>query len=212
MQPRASVSTVVALVLAFAPAAARAQAIHPGDDFYAYANAAWLKTASIPAGKERWGARDEINDVTRQRIITLLEDARAKPASALARKVSGFYNAWLNESAIEAKGLAPLRPALDSIVNMHDKVALSRLLGRAVRADVDPLNWGIYRSAHLIGLSVEESIHGEKNNVAFLLQGGLGLPDRENYVSAEPRLVAIRAAYQQYIARTLSLAGFDHAE
>ena len=62
---------------------------------------------------------------------------------------------------------------------VHDKASLSRLLGSELRADVDPLNSGVYDSAHLLGLSVERGLHGEKNNIAFLLQGGLGLSDRD---------------------------------
>src|SRR4051812_32664958 len=61
--------------------------IKPGDDFYAYANGAWLKAAVIPAGKERWSVRDDINDRTRKEIAKLLEDASASSAGSLARKV-----------------------------------------------------------------------------------------------------------------------------
>ena len=81
-----------------------------------------------------------------------------------------------------------------------------------MRADVDPLNWGVYRSSHILGLSVEPSIHGEKTYVAFLVQGGLGLPDREYYLSTEPRTQALRTSYQAYIARMLALADFDRAD
>ena len=70
----------------------------------------------------------------------------------------------------------------------------------------------VYRSSRLLGLSVEPSLHGEKTYVAFLLQGGLGLPDREPYVSTEPGMQALRARYQRYIGRLLALAGFDRAE
>jgi predicted metalloendopeptidase len=76
---------------------------------------------------------------------------------------------------------------------------------------VDPLNWGIYRSAHVLGLSVEPGIEGEPTPVAFLLQGGLGLPDREHYLSTDAGMESLRAAYQQYIAQLLTLAGFGHA-
>ena len=81
-----------------------------------------------------------------------------------------------------------------------------------MRADVDPLNWGVYQSSSLLGLSVEPSIHGEKTYVAFLLQGGLGLPDREHYLSAEPRMQALRAKYREYIGGLLAFGGFDRAE
>lgn len=186
--------------------------IAPGDDFFAFANGSWLRATQIPAGMARWGPRNEINALTRQRLATLLDDANAAPAGSLARKVADLRAAYLDESAIEAAGLGPIRASLDSIARVHDKLALTLLLGRGLGTDVDPLNWGLYRSSHLLGLSVEESIHGERNNVPFLVQGGLGLPEREHYVSTEPRMVEIRTKYQQHIGRVLALAGFDRAE
>jgi predicted metalloendopeptidase len=186
--------------------------VKPGDDFFAYANGSWLKATAIPAGKERWGARDEINELTRQRVAKLLDDASAEPSGSTARKVADFRAAYLNEVAIETMGLAPLKPLLDAIDRVQDKAALTRLLGSEVHADVDPMNYGVYNSSNLLGLSVEWSNHGEKNYVAFLLQGGLGLLDREEYLSADPRMQTLRTSYHEYIGRMLSLAGFDRAD
>ena len=185
--------------------------IRPGDDFFGYANGSWLKSTVIPAGKERWGPREELSALTRNQVMQLFNDARTAPAGSVGRKVEDYRAAWLNESAIEAKGLTPLKPALDSIARAHDRTALAQLLGRSVRADVDPLNWAVYPSASVVGLSVEQSIHGEKQYVAFLLQGGLGLPDRDNYLGTDPRMHSLRGEYQAYIARMLMLAGFDRA-
>jgi putative endopeptidase len=185
--------------------------ITPGDDFFAYANGDWLKATAIPAGKQRWGARDELEELSRRRIAALLDAAVAAPAGSTARKVADFRAAYLNEAAIEASGLAPLKPLLDRVDNVSNKAELTRLLGRCMRADVDPLGFGIYNSASVLGLSVEQSIHGEKNNVAFLLQGGLGLPDREDYLSADPAKAALREWYCAYIATMLTLAGVDGA-
>lgn len=182
--------------------------IKPGDDFFAYANGDWLKATEIPAGKQRWDARSEIAERTRQRVVKLLADAGAEPIGSTARKVADFHAAYLNETAIEAKGIAPLKPLFARIDRVRDKAALTRLLGRGLRADVDPLNLGVFRSSHLLGLAVQASIHGEKTYVAFLLQGGLGLPDREHYISTEPRMQALRVQYQAYIGRMLALAGF----
>ncbi len=186
--------------------------IRPGDDFFAYANGSWLHSTEIPAGKDRWNARSEIGELTRRQVATLLDDAGAEPVGSTARKVADFRAAWLNEAAIEAGGIAPLKPLLDSIDQVGDKDALTRFLGHGLRADVDPLSWGVYQSSHLLGLSVEPSIHGEKTYVAFLLQGGLSLPDREDYVSPEPRRQALRTRYQEYIGHLLALAAFDHAD
>ena len=209
-------SSLLALALGCAPVlAAHAQAgndlaasaaeagvdasIRPGDDFFAYANGAWLEAHRDPGGQgalER-AQRDRRADPTAGRAAARRRRRRARRVAA--RKVADFRAAYLNEAAIEARGIAPLKPLLDRIDRVRDKAALTRLLGSELRADVDPLNWGIYDSSHVLGLSVEPGFHGEKTYVAFLLQGGLGLPDREHYVSAEPRMQALRAKYQAYI-------------
>ncbi|MEO8227550.1 MAG: M13 family metallopeptidase [Gemmatimonadota bacterium] len=185
--------------------------IRPGDDFFAFANGAWLKAATIPAGRERWGVRDELNALTRPHIAKLIDNAAAAARGSDARKVSDFRAAWLNQAGIEARDLTPLRPLLDTIGRVGDKAALTRLLGHLMPADVDPLNLGVYRSSHVLGFAVERSIHGERTNDVFLVQGGLGLGDRDNYLGAEPRLTALRAAYVEYVGRMLQLAGFDRA-
>ena len=86
--------------------------------------------------------------------------------------MADFRSAFLNQSAIEDKGRAPLTPMLSRIDGVGDKLALTRLLGSTMHADVDPLNFGIYNSSSVLGLSVEHSIHGEQTYTAFLAQGG----------------------------------------
>lgn len=186
--------------------------ITPGDDFFAYANGAWLKATDIPAGRERWGARDQLEEQARRRVAALLDSASTAPAGSPARKVADFYAAYLNEAAIEARGLASIQPALDRVEKIADKAELTRVLGRGMRADVDVMGFGIYNSTTVLGLSAEQSIHGEKNNVAFIVQGGLGLPDREDYLSADLKKEALRTRYHETIRKMFTLAGFDGAD
>jgi putative endopeptidase len=186
--------------------------VKPGDDFFAYANGAWLKAAVVPAGKDRWTVRDEITERTTRQVAAILDEASAAPPGSLARKVADFRSALQSQSTIETRGIAPLRPMLARIDAAGDTVALARLLGSTMRADVDPLNFGVYNSSSVLGLSVEHSIHGEPCNTAFLVQGGLGLGDRERYLSNDPAAVEQRSRYRQYIARMLSLVGLGHAD
>jgi putative endopeptidase len=180
--------------------------VRPGDDFFAWANGAWFAATEIPAGKERVSARTEIDELTRRQVARLFEDAEVAPAGTTARQVADFRAALLDEAAIERRGLAPLSPVLRRIDGVTDRASLVRLLGEGLRADVDPLNWGVYDSSHLFGLSVEIGNHGEPDYVAYLLQGGLGLPDRESYLGAEPALQALRGRYETYIGRLLTLS------
>jgi len=185
--------------------------IRPGDDFFAYANGAWLKTAAIPRGRDRWTVRDDINELTRRQVEAILDDARGARPGSLARKVGDFRAALLDRSAMEKAGLAPLSPLLSRIDRVGDRLALTRLLGATMRADVDPLNLGVYASSTVLGLSVEHSIHGEETYTAFLVQGGLALGDRDQYLGNDSGAVEQRGRYRKYIARLLDLAGFDHA-
>jgi len=186
--------------------------LKPGDDFFAYANGVWLARAVIPPGHDRWAVRDEINARTRQQMDALLDDAAKAPAGSLARKVADFRAAFLNEKAIEERGVTPLKPVFTQIDAAKDKLALTRLLGGTMQSDVDPLNFGVYGSALVLGLSVEHSIHGEKTYGAFLLQGGLGLGDRDQYLKQDSFTLLHRSRYRRYIARMLALAGFDRTD
>jgi putative endopeptidase len=185
--------------------------IQPGDDFFAWANGGWLKATEIPPAKDRWSARSEIDALTRQQIAKLIEDGSSAPVGSDARKVADFRAAYSNEAAIESQGLVTLKPLLERIDHVHDKAALARLLGSELPADVDPLNRGIYDSSHLFGLAAGPGPQSEKNNLAFLVQGGLGLPSRDHYLSTAADMQAMRGKYRDYIGRMLSLAGFDRA-
>jgi len=213
-RPRSARKVALSLALACGLASAHEDAvdpsIQPGDDFFSYANGGWLKATEIPAGKGVWGARGEIAERTRQQVAQLLEDANAAPPGSDARKVADFRAAYLNEAAIEARGLAPLKPLLGRIDRIRDRPGLTRWLGGELRADVDPMNRGVYDSQHILGLAVQASNHGEKDAVAFLLQGGLGL-DREHYLGTEAPMLALQARYQAAIGHTLARLADERA-
>jgi endothelin-converting enzyme/putative endopeptidase len=187
--------------------------LRPGDDFFAWANGQWLSKTEIPADRSRWGAMDSLAEDTNQRIVRLIEEAgKDKNASPEARKVADFYGAYMNEAGIEAKGTAPLKPALDKIAAIKDKAALTRALGESLRADVDPLNATDFFTENVFGLWVAQGLHDTSHHMPYLLQGGLGMPDRAYYLDNNERMAGLRTKYQQHIAAMLKLAGFNDAE
>ena len=113
----------------------------------------------------------------------------------------------MDEAGIEARGLAPLQPSLDKVAAIADAAGLSRYLGGQVRADTDPLNATNFYTENLFGLFVAQGLEDPSKNVGYLMQGGLGMPDRDFYLNPAPRMVAIRAAYKTYIGELLKLAG-----
>lgn len=185
--------------------------IKPGDDFYAFANEEWLKSTQIPAGKSRWSDRNQIEIDTKQQLIRLAEAAKSSPPGSYQRQVADFYAAYMDTAGIEATGSAPLKPLLQHIDDLHDKVALAATLGSEVRADADPFNFGIYQSPHLFGIAVEHGVHGETTPFAYVMQGGLGNHDRDLYLNTSSDKQAARRSHEDYIAQQLRLAGYDHS-
>jgi len=187
--------------------------LRPGDDFFAWANGGWLAKTEIPADRSSWGAMASLAEETNQRIVKLIEDAaRDKTANPEARKVGDYFAAYMNEAAIESKGTAPLKPQLDKIAAIKDKAGLVRTLGESLRADVDPLNNTDFATENVFGLWVAQGLHDTTRNMPYLLQGGLGMPDRAYYLDGSERMAGLRTQYQRHIAAMLKLAGYDDAE
>jgi putative endopeptidase len=188
------------------------RSVAPGDNFFAYANGAWDKATPIPEDRSTYGTSARLIEETRARIVTVIQESAREGASADARKVGDFYASFMDEPSIEAKGLTPIQPALAAIAAVQDRRALARALGGSLRADTDPLNSTNFYTGHLLGLFVTQAVDDPARNVPYLLQGGLGMPDREYYVSDAPGMAALRIKYQGHIAAMLTLAGASGAD
>ena len=187
--------------------------VAPGDDFYAYANGGWTKATEIPADKPTYGVISILIDRTRQQTVDIIQDPANTGANASvdARKIGDFYASFMDEGGIEAKGLTPLKPQLDAIAAIQDKKALSQVIGSTLRADVDPLNATNFQTEHLFGVFVAQGLTDPDHNMPYLLQGGLGMPDRDYYVSTNPKTAAVRTEYKRHVTAVLGLAGFKDA-
>lgn len=206
-------TAIVLAALAFNAAHAQDTKPLPGDDFYNYVNGEWIARTEIPADRAAWGATSVMSDETNARILRLIEAVPADPkASAESRKVAAFYNSYMDEAAIEAKGGAPLKPMLAKIDAIKDKAALQRALGASLRADVDPLNATNFFTENLFGVWIAQGLNDPAHNVPYILQGGLGMPDRAYYLTDNARMADLRAKYQQHIAAMLALAGYADSE
>ncbi len=190
------------------------RAVKPGDDFYQYANGDWIKRTEIPPDRSRIGVFSTLDDLSNKRTAGLIEDAAKAnaPAGSGVRKIADLYNSYMDEAAIEAKGLAPLRPHLDAIAAIHNKRELARALGESLRADVDALNNTNFHTPNLFGLWVAPGFNDSEHYTAYLLQGGLQLPDREYYLGDSDRMRDIRAKYQAHVSAMLKLAGFTDTD
>jgi endothelin-converting enzyme/putative endopeptidase len=186
--------------------------VAPGDDFNAYVNGGWTDATEIPADKRAWGVDAEMTELTDKRVADLIVEAGKNGATEDARRVGAFYNAFIDEAGVEAKGLAPIQPLLKSIAAVSNKVELAHMLGSTMRADVDPLNNSNFYTGNVFGVWVAQGLHDPEHYQAYLLQGGLGMPDREYYLAKNDKMAAIRAKYQEHIVKVLTLAGVKDAK
>jgi putative endopeptidase len=189
------------------------RAIQPGDDFYQYTNGGWLKRTTIPPDRAVVGVFSELADSANKQTVALIEeDAKSKaPAGSNARKIADLYNSYMDEAAIENKGLEPVRPHLQAIAAIKDKRELARALGQSLRADVDPLNNTNFHTANLFGIWTAPGFEDPDHYTPYLLQGGLVLPDRQYYLDNSEHMRDLRAKYQTHVAKMLQLAGFNDA-
>ena len=183
--------------------------VAPGDDFNAYANGAWSKATEIPADKSSYGPWAVLFDKTTLQTQTLIKDLAdpKAPKDGNNQKIGDFYASYMDTTGIEARGLTPLKPQLDSIAAIADAKALARALGATLRADVDPLNSTNFFTEHLLGVFITQGLDDPSHNVPYLLQGGLGMPDRDYYLATAPAMASLRAEYLAHVVATLKLAG-----
>ena len=187
------------------------RSIKPGDDFYHYANGGWLKTATIPAGQPSYDTRAILVARTSQRVRDLIQQAAATHSaeSSVAQKVGDYYASFVDEGSIQAKGMAPLADEMALISAISNKASLSAYLGSTLNSEVDGLTGN---ADHIFGVWVNQSFTESEHYVFHLLQGGLGMPDRDDYLDQSAKMAALRVQYQSHIAAMLKLAGVADGE
>lgn len=181
------------------------RAVKPGDDFYRYANGGWLKAASIPEGQATYDNRAILTETNRRQVRDLMRDAAASPGArgSVPQKVGDYYSSMMDEARIETRGLSPLAGEMAKIVAIRDGSSLSGYLGATLNVELDGL---VGNPDHLFGLAVNQGFDEWKRNLPHLLQGGLGMPDRDHYLDPSAPMAEARALYRKHIAAMLTLA------
>ncbi|MET0342669.1 MAG: M13 family metallopeptidase [Polyangiales bacterium] len=188
------------------------RSVAPGDDFDAYANGAWREATPIPDDLPGTGVWLTLVQRAEKRTADLIQGLSGTAEGSDARRIADYYAAYMDEAGIEARGIAPLADELGKIGALKSKGELARHLGADLRADVDPINATNLHTERLFGLFVAQGLDDPSHHVAYLLQGGLGLPDRDYYLAKDARMEALRGPYKAYVAGLLKLAGVPQPE
>jgi predicted metalloendopeptidase len=194
--------------------AAMDKSVKPGDDFYLYANGTWFKNSEIPADRGAIGAFFITQQELEKRKDALIADLAKTDAAAGSNeaKLKDYRAAFLDQAAIDQRTLPALKADIGRFMAIGDKKALASAIGSTIRADVDPLNATHLQTENLFGIFVTQSMSEPTRNVPYLLQGGIGLPDRDYYLSSDAEMAKIRDAYRPFIAQMLASAGLDDTE
>ncbi len=183
----------------------------PGDDFFGYANGNWVKSTPIPEDRSSIGgfyiADQERERQTRELLTSILE---SKPADGSGEAmIANYYRAYLDTDSIDRAGMAPAKADLDAIGRIADKAQLSAAIGGTLRADTDPLNATNFRTENLFGVFVTQGLATPGETLPYLMQGGIGLPEREYYLSGDAKMAGLRGQYRAYIETVMKTAGVE---
>ena len=174
-------------------AAGMDRSLTPGDDFFDYANGTWLKNNPIPADKSRYGMFNVLDDLSKTRTKTII-DAQSKDPNS---RIGNAYAAFMDQAAIEAKGLAPIQPWLNQIKATKSNAGLAALYAKADRIGVNiPFR-----------MFVGQDRKASDRYTLNMSQGGLGMPDRDYYLSSDPKLAETRSKYLEHLTNVLTMAG-----
>ena len=173
------------------------RAVQPGDNFYMFANGTWAKNTPIPADKSNYGMFTKLDDLSKERTRTIIEEAAKDPSN----RIGTTYNSFLDTAAIEAAGLGPIQPWLGEIKGLGSRAGYAALAAKA----------GRYGIAIPFGLYVGQDDKSPDRYVTQMFQAGIGMPDRDYYLQSDDRMKGIRAKYLAHMTNVLTLAGEPNA-
>ncbi len=174
--------------------------IKPSDDFFRYVNGTWLNTTEIPSDKTRWGSFDELRQRTDADALAILKEAANNPtykSNTDQGKAINLYKTMLDTVSRNKLGIAPLKPYLKKINAVKNVKDLQALL-----IEMEPTG-GI----GFFGAGVGTDAKNSNVNVINLGPGGVGLPDRDYYVSDEKDSKEKREKYVLHVAKMLQYLG-----
>ena len=175
------------------------KSVDPCMDFYQYACGNWIKNTQIPPDRPDMDSFGEVEERNLLVLRDILEKASKGGAErdAIDQKIGDYYGACMDESAVEAKGITPLKPELDRIAAAKDKQALIDAIARVQLIGPSPL-FNFYSNP---------DFHNADMVIAYIDQGGLTLPDRNYYIKDDGKMVGIRKALTDYITTVFTLSG-----
>ncbi|MEA3032318.1 MAG: putative endopeptidase [Sphingomonadales bacterium] len=178
----------------------RDMAVKPGDSFFDYANGVWYKSAAIPSDQPMAGVGMDLYNRTQAQLRAIVEGPAAAASTPAGRKVRGLYQSFMDEARVEQLDDKPLLADMAALKAVSSKEEMARFMGTTAR------NFG----SSFFSIGVTPDLKGPKLYTPGLGIGGMGLPDRDYYLTDQFK--AQRDAYLAYVGRTLKLIDWPNAD
>lgn len=178
--------------------------VKPGNDFYEYAIGGWRKAHPLDAEHARNGSFTDLDEMNQKRILELIQEYSSKPQAqgTLGQKIGSLYNLAMDSVRRNREGAAPIQPVLKKIADIQNRrdyqLVTSQLDARGI-------------SCMMFGMGVGADQKDAANNLVGIGQGGLGLGERDYYLSDDAQVKGVRDAYVKFLTTILTLAGNDAA-
>ena len=176
------------------------KAVPPGQSFYEYANGTWLKTTPIPPDKSNYGMFTALDDLSQERTKAIIQTASGEPGSE-GRKIADYYQSFMDEAAIEAKGYEPIKPELAKIAAIKNQRELVTRFAEHSR----------FGRKSPLAIYISQDEKAPEQHIANVYQSGLGLPDRDMYDAKQKQFAPLREGYKKYITAMFELVGTKDA-
>jgi putative endopeptidase len=177
--------------------------IRPEDDFFLFSNGNWIKNNPIPPSESRWGSFNELENSNKKKLTEILENLKASAQSIKgsdAHILGNYYSAFMDMETRNKLDFQPISAELDKIKNLKSKADIISLVAEQ----------HAYGINSLFSFGVGQDLKNVNGNISYLGQGGLGLPNRDYYLSENKK--EILAKYKLHVASMLKLIGYDESE
>ncbi len=178
--------------------------VRPGDDFYHYAAGGWLKSHPLDAEHVQNGAFTDLYELSQKRIQDIILGFASKPQKqgTLEQKIGSLYNLLMDSVRLNREGWTPIKPTLDKIAAIKNRKEYQLVCAQLDRCGESTMMFGI-------GAGADQK--DSEWNLVSVGQGGLGLGERDYYLSDDAQNKRVLEAYKQYLKKLFTLTGADEA-
>jgi putative endopeptidase len=178
------------------------KSVKPQDDFFQFANGTWIKNNQIPASESRWGSFNELEQNNKAKLTTILEEAKKNPGEKGSQNqiLGDYYAAYMNMDLRNSQGMRGLEGEFNRVNTLKSKDQLVEIIAEHHRDGIGTL----------FSFGVGQDLKNVDKNIAYLGQGGIGLPNKDYYVNENKK--ELLAAYQKHVFTSMQLAGKETAQ